>query len=153
LGSAGTMTWASGNTVTINAPQGLDTTQDYVLINTFVGIGTGYPTTPIFLSPAPSGNWSLVSNTGNDLSLHYLGGATPGGSTLSITNNGNGTVTLTLPGVAGQQYHAVITANVTQPFAQWTSLTNSTNNANGNGIWTYTTSIAGAQHYFRVVSP
>jgi hypothetical protein len=62
-------------------------------------------------------------------------------SSLEITNNGNGTVTLTLHGAAGVQY--VLQARDDMLSANWINI--STNVAPTNGIWTHTESTAGRQ--------
>jgi hypothetical protein len=66
--------------------------------------------------------------------------------TLAITNNGNGTVTITFQGTPGAEY--VVQASASINSGSWQNV--STNVAGSNGFWTYTEATAGhAMRFYR----
>jgi len=65
----------------------------------------------------------------------------------SITNNANGTFTLTMLGTPAANYYLVANGSVTAPMSAWTPLVGSTNSADGTGHWSFVVSNAVPAYY------
>ncbi|MEI8042618.1 MAG: YDG domain-containing protein, partial [Verrucomicrobiota bacterium] len=67
---------------------------------------------------------------------------------LSISDNSNGTYTLSLQGTPGANYYIVTSGDVLAPMTGWSSVTGSTNTAPGpDGLWSFTVSNAAPAFY------
>jgi autotransporter-associated beta strand protein len=109
----GTLT-ANGNSIHLKAPStssSLDTTTDYVLINSANAIVGSFASAPIWdVAPVNAGNYTVVTS-GNTVTLHYNAIAAP-----TVTATANLTTLL-------RNQTTLITANVTPGSAAITSVT------------------------------
>jgi hypothetical protein len=90
---------------------------------------------------------SYCSVTGH-VNVTVREGNVPAPNIVSITNNGDSTVTITLAGIPNRYYIVQSTTNLVPPI--WISI--STNQAGTNGIWSVTDTIRPDSRYYRSTS-